>query len=58
MFPQKKIEVVIRPNIIEMDAKGCETIINKLNEERRTNDLIKEWKKSNREKIRSQMSTR
>jgi hypothetical protein len=44
MFPQTKIEVVIRPKIIEMDAKGCESIINKLNEERRTNDLIKEWK--------------
>ena len=32
--PTKQLDKVIRPKIVEMDAKGCERIIQKINEER------------------------
>eukprot|EP00347_Sterkiella_histriomuscorum_P011259 403373138 len=56
--PTKQLDKLIRPVIVEMDAKGCERIIKKINDDRNIKDAMKEYYNRNRQQIREKFLQR
>jgi hypothetical protein len=46
------IEKVIRPKVLELDNRGCERIIGKMNYEKELNHLHKQFLSSTRDSVR------
>ncbi|CDW76105.1 UNKNOWN [Stylonychia lemnae] len=56
--PTKQLDKFIRPRIVEMDAQGCDRIIQRINEDRQMSDIQKEYFQRNRQKIREKFLER
>jgi len=54
-MPQRAIQKVIRPKILDMDATGCQHIINKINRDNEFEEKEQKWFKNNREKIKKKL---
>lgn len=56
--PTKQLDKLIRPSIVEMDARGCERIIQKINDDRNMKEAMKEYMHRNRQQIREKFLQR
>jgi hypothetical protein len=42
-LPTKQLDKIMRPKILDLDAQGCDNIIGKINDERKYEEMEKQW---------------